>query len=137
MAVLDHYWRPNATVSATGWTTVGAASAHAATSEVTPSDAQYVQTYTPGASVVLNVGVSETYGQPDPAGSITVRYRVRGNGADPVRVELLQGAAVIASWLHDPAPTDWTQYAQTLTAGQREAITAPPDLRVSVIAGEV
>jgi hypothetical protein len=65
------------------------------------------------------------------AGSVTnpvsvinnkVRHWIQAdNGA--IKVSLMQGTTVIASWTYDPAPSIWTLMVQTLSAGEAGAIT--------------
>lgn len=57
-----------------------------------------------------------------------VRYRIKGTSA--IIVSLLQGAATIKSWTHDPAPSEYTTFAQTLAEADAAGITNYADLRI-------
>ena len=72
----------------------------------------------------------------DPGGSTghVVRYGINKNNSAGKTLgtltELRQGATVIASWNHANMSEVATQYNQTLTAAQADAITDYPDLRL-------
>lgn len=125
------YARPGSTISAGSWDTVGAASLHAALSETTASDAQYCETYTLADSMTL--GLSGLTGAGASTDTTTVRYRIQGDGSSGIKVELRQGTTLIKDWTHDPAPSTWTTYAQTLSGAEAASITDLSALRLVVI----
>lgn len=114
--VVDGSWLPNS-----------GADLFAVLDENPASDADYIYTLTPADSCTVALGAA---GDPAVSTNHTVRYRLIGDGVSGVLVELLQGASVIASWTHDPAPSTWTQYDQTLSGGQADSITDYTSLRV-------
>jgi hypothetical protein len=54
---------------------------------------------------------------------------LRGDGTSGIQVSLMQGATVIATWTHDPAPVSWTTYSQTLSGAEADSITDYSALR--------
>jgi hypothetical protein len=96
--------------------------------ETTADDADLIYTVTSSSECEVQFGSI-----PDPAVSTDhiVRYRIKGDGTSGVTVALRQGSSTeITSWTHDPAPSSWTTYEQTLTGGQADSITDYADLRL-------
>lgn len=60
----------------------------------------------------------------------TVLYEARGNGVADMKVQLKQGAAVIAEWTETAVPVAATRYTHTLTVPQAASITDYTDLRL-------
>ena len=118
---------PTSDVTVGSWSPTSGASLYAMLDETTPSDVDYIRTGTPADSCTVGLAAAT-----DPAVSTghVVSYRIQGNGTSGLTVSLRQGATLIASWTHDPAPTDWTTYAQLLTAGEADAITDYAALRL-------
>lgn len=119
--------RPATTVSAGSWTPTNAATLHEAIDETAASETDFISTVTAADACV--VSISEVT---DPASSSDhiVRYRLRGDGDSGITVELMEGASVIATWTHDPAPASYTTYEQTLSGGEADAITDYSALRL-------
>lgn len=113
-------------VSAGSWTPSTGATLFGVLDEYPASDADYVSTVTALDTFTVAAAAGD-----DPAVSsgYSVHYRLIGDGVSGVTVELLQGATTIASWTHDPAPTSWTQYDQTLSGAQADSITDHTALR--------
>lgn len=118
---------PMSDVSAGAWTSSIGGALNAAIDEVTASDADYIGTETLAdqCTVGLQAGT-------DPAVSTghLVRYRLRGDGASGITVALMQGASVVASWTHDPAPSSFTTFVQTLSGAEADSITDYGALRL-------
>lgn len=119
--------RPTSTVSAGSWLPSTGGSIPAVLDETVFDDADFA--YTSTTADVLVVGLAAGS---DPAVSTghIVRYRLRGDGTSGVQVELLQGTTQIATWTHDPAPSSFTSYEQTLSGGQADSITDYTALRL-------
>lgn len=118
---------PTSTVSAGSWSPTNAATLHEAIDETPASDADYISTNV--AADVCTVAISSLT---DPASSTghVVRYRLRGDGASGITVALMQGASVVASWTHDPAPSSFTTFVQTLSGAEADSITDYGALRL-------
>lgn len=118
---------PTSDVTVGSWSPTSGTSLYAMLDETTPSDVDYIRTGTPADTCTVGLAAAT-----DPAVSTghVVSYRIQGNGTSGLTVSLRQGATLIASWTHDPAPTDWTTYAQLLTAGEADAITDYAALRL-------
>lgn len=123
------FLRPSSDDSVGGWATHAGSGANLyQTVDETPADdADYVQSPTVGvggsAAYTLNLGTSS---QLVVAKTHTVRYRYFATNAGmTLKVELLQGASVVATWTHaSVAAGAWTAGSQALTAPQRDAIKA-------------
>lgn len=118
---------PASDVSAGTWTSSLGGALNAAIDETTIDDADYINTETVADECVVGLQSAS-----DPATSTghLVRYRLRGDGSSAIQVSLMQGAAVIATWTHNPAPVAWTTYTQTLSAGEADSITDYTALRM-------
>lgn len=119
--------RPSSDVSNTGWTASNGSDLFAMLDETSAGDTDYISTA--GAGSVCVIGMQAAT---DPGVSVghVVRYRLRGDGSAGVQVELLQNTTVIAAWTHDPAPTTYTNYSQTLTGPQADSISNYGALRL-------
>lgn len=117
---------PASDVSAGAWTSSLGGTLAAALDEPTADDTDYITTTTPGDQCTLALQPAS-----DPASNEghRVSYRIRGNGSSGMQVELLQGATVIATWIHTLVPVSWTTYTQTLSAGEADSITDYTALR--------
>lgn len=118
---------PTSDVSAGTWTSSLGGALNAAIDEVTSDDADYISTETLGDQCVIAL---QSAGDPASSSNHLVRYRLRGDGTSGIQVSLMQGATVIASWTHDPAPGAWTTYLQTLSGGEADSITDYTALRL-------
>lgn len=118
---------PTSDVSEGTWTPSAGADLYAVLDESAPSDADFISTNTAADSCVVALGA---LGDPASSAGHIVSYRLIGDGVSGITVELLQGASVIATWTHDPAPTVWTTYNQTLTGTEADSITDYTALRL-------
>lgn len=118
---------PSADVSTGNWQPTSGSSLYAMLDEIDPSDADYIRTATPGDVCVVAL---EAATDPGVSTGHVVSYRIMGDGSSGLQVSLMQGGTPIASWTHDPAPADWTTYAQTLSTGEADAITDYAALRL-------
>lgn len=119
--------KPTSTVTAGSWTPVGAVTLHEAVDEITASDADYAVTTVADAMRLGGFGLA-TPGVP--TGAHVVRYRLSSPTSDSMEVALMQGAAQIAAWTHNPAPATPTTFVQTLTQPQVDAISSYSSLEV-------
>lgn len=120
---------PASDVAAGAWTANVGGTLAASLDELIPSDSDYIATLSAGDSCTVAIAAGT-----DPVSSSghKVRYRLRGDGLSGATVELLQGASVIATWTHDPAPTELTTYEQVLSGPQADSITDYSALRVRI-----
>lgn len=118
---------PASDVSAGAWTSSLGGTLAAALDEPTADDTDYITTTTPADQCTVALQPAS-----DPTSNVghLVSYRIRGDGSSGMQVELLQGATVIATWLHPLAPVSWTTYTQTLSAGEADSITDYTALRL-------
>lgn len=118
---------PASDVSAGSWSPSSGVDLYAMLDEADPSDSDYILTLTLGdeCTVALQVG-----SDPFVSTGHVVRYRLRGDGSSGITVALLQGASLIASWTHDPAPSTFTTFEQTLSGGEADSITDYTALRL-------
>lgn len=123
--VTAQYVRPTSDVSAGTWTASSGSDLYAMLDETSASDADYI--VTTGASTCEVALGSLT----DPASSSghIVRYRISATSGG-ITVRLRQGTTTVATWVHAPAPTSLTTYAQTLTSGEADSITDYTALRL-------
>jgi hypothetical protein len=123
--VTAQYARPTSDVSAGTWTASSGSDLYAMLDETSASDSDYI--VTTGASTCEVALGSLT----DPASSSghIVRYRISATSGG-ITVRLRQGTTTVATWVHAPAPTSLTTYAQTLTSGEADSITDYTALRL-------
>jgi len=100
------------------WTSSLGGSLFAPISEPNPNDADYISA---AAASTCKVALSAVSAPSVTTGHI-LHYRVVAVAGN-LTVSLMQGATVIASWAHTPAPTSLTQFDQTLTGTQAGNIT--------------
>lgn len=110
--------RPASDISAGAWVPDTGVILYSRINEVTPSDAEYIET--PSASTC-----SMTLDTTDfPVGSdVVLSYRAMSTTSSMLTVRLFQGGTTIASWTHALTGTP-TLYTQTLSAGEKAAIVA-------------
>ena len=133
--VRDQKGNPDADVTTNSWTNElgGTTNLYASIDEAEANDGDYI------SSPTVNNGSTSYYecsleplSDPLSSSSHIVRYRLgraSGSGSVTITVSLRQGASTeIASWQHTSPST--VTYAQTLTAGQADAITDYGDLRL-------
>jgi hypothetical protein len=111
----------------------GAASLQAALADA--SDATYVESPTSPANKTITLGIG-TLG----SGSVKVSVRARlaplGGPATTVKIELLQGATVVAAGTATAVADTWADYVLALTSAQNSAITDRSNLRVRLTANQ-
>lgn len=118
---------PVSDVSAGTWAPSTGASLYAVLDETAADDADYISTQAGGDACVVAFG---TLTDPVSSAGHKISYRLAGDGASGIEVALMQGATVIATWTHNPAPTGFTTYEQTLTGTQADSITDYTALRL-------
>lgn len=118
---------PISTVTAGSWQASGAGGLYAQIDEAAAGDADYIVTAVTADS--CEVGIT-ALGDPYSSVGHEINYRIRGDGTSGMVVGLYQGATLIASWTHDPVPSSYTSYNQTLTGPQADSITDYGDLRL-------
>lgn len=118
---------PISTVTAGSWQASGAGGLFAQIDETVASDADYIVTAVTADSCEFAITV---LGDPYSSLAHEINYRIRGDGTSGMVVGLYQGASLIASWTHDPAPASYTTFNQTLTGPQADSITDYGDLRL-------
>jgi len=121
------YARPDSDISTGSWTT---APLWQKIDEVTPNDADYIQTAAT-ASSTAKVGLSNVTDPQSSSGHI-VRFRARqyNFGYNNMTVALYQGDTLIRSYTTPALTTSWTAYSFTLTAAEADSITDYTDLRL-------
>jgi len=115
---------PASDISAGNWTPSTGISLYATINESPASDVQYDST--PNASTM--VVKLQAASSPGVSTGHIVNYRCQGAGI--LTVDLMQGATVIATWTHNPAPAVYTTFAQAVTSLQAANITDYTDLRL-------
>jgi hypothetical protein len=122
--------RPSSDISVNGWTSTGA-NLWSVIDEDNPSDADYISSPANPAGEVAEVKLSSGIDPVSSTGHV-VRYRVAATGQDAaITVALYCGATPIASWAQTlTADAGGTNYQQTLSSGQADAITDYTDLRL-------
>jgi len=122
----DQRSMPSADVVDGAWTPSTGADLYAVLDENPASDADYIQTNSAADSCTVALA---SVTDPTSSAGHKVSYRLQGDGTSGVLVELLQGATVIASWTHDPAPSGVTQFDQTLSGPEADSISDYTALR--------
>lgn len=115
---------PASDISAGNWTPSTGISLYATINENPASDVQYDST--PNASTM--VVKLQSASSPGVTTGHVVNYRCKGAGI--LTIDLMQGATVIATWTHNPAPAVYTTFAQAVTSLQAANITDYTDLRL-------
>jgi hypothetical protein len=120
---------PSSVVSAGSWLSNPSGTLQSCVNELVPSTAEFIETFTDGDVVNLAVpsAVEPLAGQKN-----RVKYMIKGSSGNGCTVELLSNTTVIATWTHNPAPTDWTTYSQLLTAPQLASISDFNNLRIRI-----
>ena len=118
---------PASDVSAGSWSPSSGVDLYAMLDEADPSDSDYILTSTLGDECIVALQAGS---DPFVSTGHVVRYRLRGDGSSGITVALLQGASLIASWTHDPAPSTFTTFEQTLSGGEADSITDYTALRL-------
>ena len=120
---------PTSDISTGSWSPSTGSTLYGVLDEASPgSDTDFI--YTATASDVCEVKFA-TMTDPTSSSGHKVRYRLKGNGTSGITVNLRQGSGTsIASWTHDPAPSTYTAYEQTLSSGEADTISDYSDLRL-------
>lgn len=110
--------RPSGVVSAGSWLASPSGTLASVVDEQVPNFTDYMYTVDAGICEINTGAVTN----PVSVVNNKVKHWVQAdNGA--IKVSLMQGTTVIASWIYDPAPSVWTLKVQTLTAGEAGSIT--------------
>lgn len=112
--------RPGSDTSNTGWTPSTGSDLYAMLDEVTPNDADYISTTAAGSVCRLGLGA---VADPGTSSGQVVSYRASSSTGNGLKVELMQGGTVIATWNHATLPATDTTYQQSLSAAECDAIT--------------
>lgn len=112
--------RPGSDTSNTGWTPSTGSDLYAMIDEVTPNDADYISTTSAGSVCKLGLGA---VADPGTSSGQVVSYRASSSTGNGLKVELMQGAAVIATWTHATLTSTDTTYQQSLSGAECDAIT--------------
>jgi hypothetical protein len=126
-SVSYQYARPDTDISAGGWLPSSGSDLYAMVDETTPSDSDFIYTFSLGAcevalSPLVDPGVHTDH---------VVKYRAQGDDATDLAVSLKQGSTTIASWTETNASSTVTTYTHTLTTDEAEDITDYTDLRLA------
>lgn len=119
--------RPNGVVSAGSWVSSLGGSLEAAINEATPNLNTFIYTVEAGTCEISLT---------DPNAPISLiddilRYCCAADSGT-MKFSLMQGVVEIASWIHAPAPTTPTFFAQPLNSGQVAAITDYSSLTLKI-----
>jgi len=132
---MAQFARPDSTVSAGGWTAVGAATLHAATDEVTPNGATDYAEANSG-DTTMELGLSDVN---DPGSSTghTIRVTALAVGSgQPERLDisLYQGGTLIVGAFsgQNIDRSAYTAYTYTLSALEADSITDYTNLRFRI-----
>lgn len=112
--------RPGSDTSNSGWTPSTGSDLYAMLDEVTPNDADYISAASAGSVCRLGLGA---VADPGTASGQVVSYRASSSTGNGLKVELMQGGTVIATWNHATLPATDTTYQQSLSAAECDAIT--------------
>lgn len=118
IALLQQFARPSGVVSAGSWLASPSGTLASVVDEQIPNFTDYMYTVDAGVCEINTGAVTN----PVSVVNNKVRHWIQAdNGA--IKVSLMQGTTVIASWTYDPAPSVWTLMIQTLSAGEAGSIT--------------
>jgi len=127
------YARPSSDISNNGeWTNSSGPSSYLLLDEVSPSDADYIQTTASPTGPLIVLGLSAVT---DPVSSAdhTFSFRaVNDSPDDTIVVSLYQGATLIASKTQI-LTASFATYTYTLSGAEADAITDYSDLRVQIL----
>lgn len=117
------------------WTTDtgGTSNLIAAIDEVSPSDADYIQSPIGPVATQYYETLLQSHSDPLSSTGHIAHYRYQKNvaaGSVDLTVGLYQSTTLIASWAHTNISNAWTTQNQTLTAPQADSITDYSDLRL-------
>jgi hypothetical protein len=127
---------PATDITTTGWTTTPSGTVASVIDETTPSDTDYATSPSNPSSSVLEVKFAPL-GVPSSLTGHVLRVRMRANNftTNTVRVDLYQGATLIANLAAAQVlTTSFVTYSFSLTSGQAGAITDYTDLRFRLTA---
>lgn len=112
--------RPGSDTSNSGWTPSTGSDLYAMLDEVSPNDADYISAASAGSVCRLGLGA---VADPGTSSGQVVSYRASSSTGNGLKVELMQGGTVIATWNHATLPATDTTYQQSLSAAECDAIT--------------
>ncbi len=138
---MAQFARPDSDVTTGGWTPNGGpVSLFDTLNEIVIDDADFSESANNPTADLMEVGLSSI---DDPVGNTghVLRYRYQKDAAAgrqiDLTVSLLEGADVIASFVHVNIGNPWVTQAQLLTSPQADAITDYTDLRIRFTANDV
>lgn len=110
--------RPSGVVSAGSWLASPSGTLSSVVDEQIPDFTDYMYTVEAGICEINTGAVTN----PVSVVNNKVRHWIQADDG-AIKVSLMQGTTVIASWTYDPAPNVWTLMVQTLSAGEAGSIT--------------
>lgn len=124
---MAQFARPSSDIAAGNWTKQDGTTTtnlYQSIDEASPDDGDYLMSGPAPDGDAVEVGLSAVT---DPGGNTgyVARYHIGKAGPDRIdqTVSLMQGATEIAAWVHSDVAEGFAAIAQTLTAGQADAIT--------------
>jgi hypothetical protein len=117
---------PTSDAAVGSWQTTGA-NLFSVLDEYPANDADYIFTFTKLSPCRIKLGTLT-----DPVSSVghKMYYRIKGDGSATMTVKLYTGGSstvgtgtLVKTWTHAPAPSGLTDYEQTLSGGEADAIT--------------
>lgn len=125
-SIAPRFARPSADLSAGAWLPSSGSSLYAMIDEPSADSSDYIYTNAAGSCEIALNPVTD----PNTSTGQVFRYQVWSALGDGVTIALMQGATVIASWVHPSLPTIPTIFARHLTALECDSITDYANLRL-------
>jgi Concanavalin A-like lectin/glucanases superfamily len=123
-AIVYNFMRPDADDTDGTWTDQsGGTSLFAAIDETVVDDADYIQSVQAPVNDLCKIRISDPSVAPGQPFKVRYRYKKTGTAAIDLRVRLLEGTTVIATWTHSDIGTDFLTTTQTLSGGEFASIT--------------
>jgi hypothetical protein len=117
---------PTSDAAVGSWQTTGA-NLFSVLDEYPANDADYIFTFTKLSPCRIKLG---TLTDPVSSTGHKMYYRIKGDGSATMTVKLYTGGSstvgtgtLVKTWTHAPAPSGLTDYEQTLSGGEADAIT--------------
>lgn len=112
--------RPVSDVSTGAWISSLGGTLSSMLDEVVADDNDYISTQSSSTCRIRLGTLSNPGSDPNP---VRLNYRIKGDGSSNLTVKLYSGANLISTYNHSPAPATFTTYTQTLSQGERAAIS--------------
>jgi hypothetical protein len=127
LPLYSQFMRPNGVVSAGNWVSSLGGALHLAVDEQVPLLTDYISTVYASTCELL---LSDPYA-PVAILDDKVNYYISADSGN-MKVSLMQGATIVASWSHIPTPTTPTLFRQVLNSGQLALITDYASLTLKI-----